>query len=654
MANKALEAFSFDAPIQIEAAGDSKQPAKFTMVAYTGGPMFVAGFDLAVVVDLEGLRIPAGATPIRQDHDPLKGVGHSTEIDASHGTLDASGVISRGTAYARDVRESGINGFPWQASIGASVIDSEFIGEGETVTVNGRDVVGPVQVVRRSSLNEISFVDRGADPNTSAAIAAKKQETDIMADQKAIEAEAKKKADLEAAEQAEVKAAAEKAKLEAEKATETEKQIQASRKERADESRRVDAITKLCAGKHGELEAAAIEAGDSVEKVELAVLRAERPTASPAGKAVEASAGKVLEVVALRAASMDTSRLEKQYDEQTLDAADKMRGMGLQELMAQAAGRQLPRFKSNPQEFLQAAFSTGSVSNILSNVANKSILAGYSHVEDSWRQVGKIASVSDFKEHTRVRLTGDMTYEKVAPGGEIKHGEYADQAFTNQADMYAKMISITRQMIINDDLGAFGELGMQFGMGAGYAIAELFWGIWNGAETAGFFASANSNLAEGTATALSIDALTAAELLFLDQTKPNGKPLGIAPSILLVPNALKVLATSLMRTTGVNETTTDDTKSTNDNPHAGKFQVVSSSYMGNASITGYSTSAWNLVADPMRLPSIEVAFLDGKDTPTVETSRPNFNTAGIEMRGIIDMGVALQDPRGANKQTGEA
>jgi hypothetical protein len=218
--------------------------------------------------------------------------------------------------------------------------------------------------------------------------------------------------------------------------------------------------------------------------------------------------------------------------------------------------------------------------------------------------------------------------------------------------MYGKMISITRQMLIDDDLGAFGELGMQFGMGAGYAISELFWGIWNGAQTASFFATANANLGTGTATALDIDALTAAELLFLNQTKPNGKPLGMEASILLVPNALKVQAQLLMASLKVNEAATAGSPEPDQNPHAGKFKVVSSSYMGNASITGYSTTAWNLLADPQRLAAIEVAFLDGKDTPTVETSQPNFNTVGIDMRGIIDMGVALQDPRGAVKMTG--
>ena len=64
------------------------------------------------------------------------------------------------------------NGFPWQASIGAAVQEHEFVREGQTVHVNGRAWQGPVNVVRRSSLGEISFVDLGADGNTSALVTA--------------------------------------------------------------------------------------------------------------------------------------------------------------------------------------------------------------------------------------------------------------------------------------------------------------------------------------------------------------------------------------------------------------------------------------------------------------------------------------------------
>jgi hypothetical protein len=109
----------------------------------------------------------------------------------------------------------------------------------------------------------------------------------------------------------------------------------------------------------------------------------------------------------------------------------------------------------------------------------------------------------------------------------------------------------------------------------------------------------------------------------------------------------------LNETTYVDTTNKKSNPSANANPHLGKFEVVSSVYLSNASFTGASSKAWYLLADPNRLPSIEVAFLNGVDRPTVEKTDADFNTLGIQFRGYIDFGVREQDFRGALKMKGE-
>src|SRR5690606_25853301 len=89
-----------------------------------------------------------------------------------NGRLIAEGVVSRDTPAAREIVASGKKGFPWQASIGASVEELEFIKRGVSVMVNGRKFNGPVYVAHKTTLNEISFVDLGADQRTRARIAA--------------------------------------------------------------------------------------------------------------------------------------------------------------------------------------------------------------------------------------------------------------------------------------------------------------------------------------------------------------------------------------------------------------------------------------------------------------------------------------------------
>jgi hypothetical protein len=170
--------FLADSSVEILAkclkAAKDDQPSlpRFRMVAYTGGPMRVAGWRYPVIVDLAGLSIPSQNRPIRFGHDAAHGVGHTDAIRVEAGQLVATGIVSRDTAAAREVVTSSKNGFPWQASIGAGVEEFEFVKEGQKVIANGRTFDGPVNVVRKSTLGEISFVDLGADGNTSASVAA--------------------------------------------------------------------------------------------------------------------------------------------------------------------------------------------------------------------------------------------------------------------------------------------------------------------------------------------------------------------------------------------------------------------------------------------------------------------------------------------------
>ncbi|MCL4193722.1 MAG: hypothetical protein KJZ87_18435, partial [Thermoguttaceae bacterium] len=64
--------------------------------------------------------------------------------------------------------------------------------------------------------------------------------------------------------------------------------------------------------------------------------------------------------------------------------------------------------------------------------------------------------------------------------------------------------------------------------------------------------------------------------------------------------------------------------------------------------------AWYLLAEPNDLPVIEIAFLNGQESPTIETADADFSVLGIQMRGYHDFGVALQDSRGGVKSKGEA
>ena len=653
-------ALTAEAVIEVTAAEGTDEVAKlprFRMVAYTGTPMRIAGWRYPVVIDLAGLGIPSQSRPIRFSHDASAGVGHTDAIRVDDGQLVATGVISRDTATAREVVVSSKNGFPWQASVGASVDEFEFVKDRQTAIVNGREFAGPLNVVRKSTLSEISFVDLGADAQTSATVAATADKTNSYSDEETSMSTEQSTDAVEAAHQDDDH---DRHDANPQTSPALPNPVQEIRAQVAAETQRINEIRSLCGGRHPDTEAQAIREGWDATRCELEVLRAKRPSAPAIHTPDKTVNARVLEAACLLTGRVD--KIEAMCEEQSLDVAtERFRGgIGLQELLLEAAwangytgrnfrdSRAVLRYAFNPT--IEAGFSTIDIGGILSNVANKFLLDGFFSVERTWRNITAVRNVSDFKTVTSYRLVGKDQYEQVAPGGELKHGTLGEEKYENKADTYGLLLSIDRRDIINDDLDAITTVPRKLGRGSGLKINDVFWSTF--LANSAFFTAGNNNYITGASTALSIDGLTEGEVAFMDQVDGDGKPIGMMPAILLVPTALSAVGSQLFNATELRDTTAS-TKYPVSNPHQGKFRVEVSRYMSNAQYTGNSSKAWYLLAEATDLPVIEVAFLNGQESPTIETAEADFNTLGVQMRGYHDFGCALQDPRGGVKAKGE-
>jgi phage major head subunit gpT-like protein len=644
--------------------GEAEVIPRFTMVAYTGEPLRVEGWRFPVVVDLEGLSIPSQRRPVRFGHSMYAGVGHTERIAVEAGRLIAEGIVSRDTVAAREVVASGKRGFPWQASIGAQVAQAEFVRAGKSVTVNSRTFEGPLYVARRTVLGEISFVDLGADGNTTATIAAQQQENELMDESKDTEVldnVAPEAPQDEVARDEATGAGTEAGPAASATPAPVVNPVADIRAQALAETKRIAAIRSILGGRLPEIEARAIAEGWTPDRTELEKLRVTRPKAPAVHVTETAVTGQVLEAACMQAARVE--KLERYFEAPVLDEADRQFDgrIGLAELIVEAARANgyVGRERRVTPEMLRYAFgreiraaaSTIDIGGILSNVANKFLLEGFFSVERTWRNICAVRNVSDFKTVTSYRLIGKDQYEQVAPGGELKHGTLGEQAYTNKADTYGLLLAIDRRDIINDDLGAITTVPRKLGRGSGLKINDIFWSIFM--NNAAFFAAGNNNYLTGADTALSIEGLSKAEVAFLNQTDPDGKPLGAMPAVVLVPTALSAMATVLYKSLEIRDTTAS-TKYPIANPHTGKFRAEVSRYLSNTQYTGYSEKAWYLLADPIDLPVIEVAFLNGQEAPTIETADADFNVLGVQMRGYHDFGVALQEPRGGIKSKGEA
>lgn len=713
--------------ITIEAAAaDKPGQRKIEIVAYTGGELHLPTWEYPVVVDLAGMGGTDRSRPILKDHKRELVVGHSTRISNDGRQVVVAGLASGTGPAAKEVLSTNDNGFPWQASVGVKPLAKEFVPAGRTATANGRTFQGPLIIARKSRFQEVSFVVLGADDDTSARIAARAAGDFSMTFEqwlasKSIAADGLSDAVkdvVKAQYEAEIAAAADDTDGDDDKpgkgqgktkpkgkpkkaagtidASEGDDTIVASdgdddlvaeqRKRLVADRKRITALAKVeaqfakrvPAEKLAEISAKAIEEDWDADKLELNLIRAERPQsrgdrgsngdgAKADARIIEAalslSAGLSENTVGDSIATADRERVMNQA------VSSGMRGYSLHALMdavIHAAGMHYAGSRKT-NDYIRAAlqaeqmihasgFSTLSLSGVLANVANKGLIAAYTAVEVVWNQIAAIRSHGDFKVHTRYRLDSTGAFKKVGPGGELKHISLTDSSFTNQVDTFGAIIALTRQMQINDDLGAFMEIPTLLGRLAALRVEEVVFVLLL-SNPGSFFSAGNGNLKTGGGSALSIAGITASEQAFRDQVS-DGKPVLISPTKLLVGTALKVDADNIfaekLLITGENATKPAR------NPHAGKYPPFASPYINNtavkdqdgAAITGQSATKWWQFADPAVRAAMGVAFLNGQQTPTIESAQTDFSTLGMQWRAYQDFGVGMEDPKAAIQNNG--
>lgn len=638
--------------IEIEAGkdkdGKEEKRKRFKMAAYNGGLMELGGWGRPVVVDLEGMSVPRKSRPILLGHDSRQIVGHSDKISVEEGKLRVEGFLSEHTNAGQEVAALGAEGFPWQASIGARAVKVVRKDEGETVTVNGQEFVGPVLVVRKSVLGEVSFVPLGADDSTSATVAASAAGAKVQVEQETVMPKTKQQEqEVEANGTPEV---------------EMEAPVVETRTEAADpvagiraEHARIAAINAACKDAP-EIAAQAVKEGWTVEKAELHAVKAaharkaqDSQVASPAiiAKSEDGSDLAAMKAgVLLASGKIGEKEVIAAYGQKAVEQGDRFRRLKLREMLAVVAARDgvqlLPGMSE--KDWVRAAFSSISVSELLNDSATKTLLAAYNAVPSAARVLAKALSANDFKVHKGVRLTGDLIFKKVESGGEITHGTLGESSYSYSVDTFGRMIGLTRQDLKNDDLGAFLTLPQMFGRGSALAVEQAFWTLVL-ANTGSFFSGGNANYQSGASTALSIDSLSAAEVLLAEMEDDDGNPVLVQGRYLVVPPALNATARQIYVSTNLVGGTSSVPEA---NIHSGKYEPVMTPYLKSAA------KAWYLFGDPADVAAFGIAWLDGVQTPTVEEVEVGPEYLGRAWRGYIDFGVCQIDKRGAVKSKGEA
>ena len=578
--------------------------------------MVVEGWRLPVVVDLAGLDITAQRRPVRMNHDPLTGVGHTERLAVVDGSLVAEGQISRATGAAADVISSAKQGFPWQMSIGARILDAEDVRAGKSVVVNGRQHVGPLTVARKAVLGEVSFVDLGADDNTSATITAK------MATQNG--------------------------------ETMNNDNVNGGGVAVADdvqtERDRVSGLTTMLAAKHPDLLGRAVSEGWDTARAEkerdaaeLAQLRASRPqNVHPIKLPRRACPGGVKPSQLIAAAVLlhggYSAAAEKHLGAEAANVAEGLRCRTLLDIVEASlhlAHRDVPGGRN---EMLHAGFSNVDLTVGLGLAAEKIALDAYLQAPATWRSWCSRVNLNNFKQAQMLRATFAGGFEPLAPNGELKHGTVTEETYPIQAGTTGRLLIVDRTAIVNDDLGILTGTASGLGRMGARAVSDAIYTLL--LSNPSFFSEANGNLLDGASYALGINAISEAITLMRVQVDSDGRIIDLVPSVLAVPPELEAAARVALNSTLLARDTSSADALGQGNPLP-KLTLEVEPRLSAASYAGNSATGWYLFTPG----AVAVGFLNGVESPIIEQVDPGAAVLGVGYRGYLDFGVAAADHR---------
>ena len=512
-------------------------------------------------------------------------------------------------------------------SVGYAIYRYEVLEDEDTKSTNGR-FNGPAYVVTDWEPLEISIVSVPADPTVGVGRSAEEIHTSIDTQEDNTRMDQEKTLEVQEVKSEPVETGITQADLQ--KAMEQER-------------KRTSEITALFRDFDVEGADEAIVMGVSVDEARAMVMDQLRAR----NKGVSVTMGEA-ESDKFRAAAQDAVLMAAGIPvAEAAPGAQELRGHSMVELAREALQREglKANFGDNMELARQAINSTSTFPAIMSNLANKSVMVGFNEAETTYQIWAGKGSNRDFKEAARVALSEAGNLELVPEGGQFQQDFLGEASARTKVATYGKLFSLTRQAIINDDLVLFSKIATKYGSAAKRLVNKMVYAQLTGnvkmQDNIALFDTKHGNVA-GTGEALSVKAIAKAITAMRRQKDITGEAtLNITPKYLVVPPELEVTAYQIVNSTAA----VDGVNSGVVNPYKGRFVVVA-----DAELT--DPDAWYLVADASQHDTIEVTYLNGVETPRLET-RQGFDVDGIEYKVAFDCGVSALDFRGVFKNAGK-
>lgn len=294
----------------------------------------------------------------------------------------------------------------------------------------------------------------------------------------------------------------------------------------------------------------------------------------------------------------------------------------------------------------QAGMTTSDFPEIFKDVMHKSLLQAYLEYPATWRPFVTTTTASDFKDQYGISLSNAPDLKLVNEAGEYQYGTLKEQQENYRLYKYGRMLQLTWEMIINDDMRAFTRFPRLMGAAARRKESDLVYNLITSnpemSDGNDLFHSNHGNLRSSGAH-VSQSELQEMRKLMRKQTGLHKERIDVRPVFLLVPVEQETDGEVVLRSRG---STDNDKNSAVINPFYDSLQPIAEPRLDDD-----SSDKWYVIADPSMIDTIEVATLEGYEGPTID-EREEFTNDAITWKVRHVFGCGVMDWRGFARNNG--
>ena len=280
----------------------------------------------------------------------------------------------------------------------------------------------------------------------------------------------------------------------------------------------------------------------------------------------------------------------------------------------------------------RALHTTSDFPLILGDAVNREMRASYIAAPSGIRQLARQSTARDFRAKHNLTLGDAPELQKVNEAGEFKSGTINEGKETYRLETFGRIIGVSRQIMVNDDMGAFADMPRKMGQAArafeNQFLANMVLTNPAMADGKAVFHADHGNLT-ATFAAPGVTPLSAARLAMRKMTGPGGMLIDVTPRFVVVPPELETVAEKAL--SEIAAAKTDDA-----NPFNNLTLIVESRLTDD--------EQWYVVADPAAADGLEYAYLEGAPGPQIET-RAGFEVDGVQVKVRLDFGAGWTDWR---------